>query len=99
VLCSSDESIVARLTSSDIRGQRLGVVYAAETGFLLASAVRAPTWPSSPASPRGKVLVNQPRFSLCNYYFSEYASDDQTNFHVSLILAARNRGLSERYHR
>lgn len=32
-----------------------------------------------------KVLVNQPRCSLYNYYFSEYASDDQTTVNVSLF--------------
>lgn len=32
-----------------------------------------------------KVLVNQPRYSVYNYYFSEYASGDQTTAHVSLF--------------
>lgn len=32
-----------------------------------------------------KVLVDQPRCSVYNYYFSEYASDDPTTVHVSLF--------------
>lgn len=46
-----------------------------------------------------KVLVNQPRCSIYNYYFSLYASVDQTTVHVSFSMAVRNRGLFERYHR